>query len=118
MGQRSEAVDHALTEVGELLFVGDSVEFAIEQHAFAAAWDVAFGKISVEVALHVAFIDKLRCIDVERCRYLVVGCISNVGRGGVEVGEFFVLEFRNGLRKDFLIRFVAQVCDETALFGT
>ena len=66
------------------------VEFAIKQHAFAASWHVVLGKISLEVTLHPAIVNKHIAREL-RPRFEFVG---------IEVGKLVVLQLGDRFREN------------------
>ena len=66
--ERSETVNQTLAEGGNVRFVSQTVELAIEQHAFASTGDISFGEVTTNVAFNVALCHECRAVGIKRVR--------------------------------------------------
>ena len=103
----SETVFHTQAECLHVFIALQTVQFAIEEHALATAGYIIVGKRHLQIALQRALVHKVLTAQVVPLPNFL----------GIEVAELIILQFLHGLGQDFLIGFISQIGDETALLG-
>ena len=117
--ERTETVLQTLAESLDLGIVGQTVELAVEEHPFAGTRHIGFGEIGTEVAFDVALRHECRAIHfIGRCRAPCGTDFRLCLIGGGNEFWHFIMEFRHGFGQNLLIGFVAEVGNESALFGS
>ena len=100
LGHRAEDVGDLFAEGLELVQVADGLQLFVEAHPLADAADVVGGEEGLDVGLEEALAAENAGV-VGHLHLLVVG----------------ILHLLDGLGEDFLVHFVADLVDETALVG-
>ena len=117
--KRTETVLQTLAESLDLGIIGQTVEFAVEEHPLAGTRHIGFGEIGTEVAFDVAFRHECRTVHfIGRCRAL---CRTDLGVsliGRCHEFRHLIVQFCHGLGQYLLVGFVSEVGNESALFGS
>ena len=99
--------------------IGQTVEFAVEEHPLAGTRHIGFGEIGTEVAFDVAFCHERRTVHLfDRQRTLRRTDFGGFLFGRCSKFRHLIVKFGHGLGQYLLVGFVSEVGNESALFGS
>ena len=105
---RTETVNHSLTEFSHLLFTLQMVEFAVEQHSLRTTRHVGIREIGLQISLHGTVIHEV----ITREQFSFIHLLL------IQVVELLVLQLGDSLGENLLISLITQVFHESTLFRT